>query len=821
MSKVNHTLPPKYGLKLSLDYVYPEKRTQNYTPSLRVIWNMLPLILRYLLYYIKSKWKGHKVVMDYISPRKPEQIYGVPIGGIGCGTIGRGYKGQFCRFQLKPGIYEWNTVDADDFLVVIKDENGFTLFESWISTYQKRSLSSCISKIPEYKIKYTGLYPRSWTEYDLTELNGISVGIKLTCRQISPVIPHNYKDSALPCAVFVWTVENVCSSDRTVTIAFTFKNGTGSKDDKKSACSSKLFSYENTEGVILYHMINKMPCAYALAAKTNKDVSISKCLYFDPKSNGFDDLWFPLHENGEFDKPKKSTYATGNVYNEMGCGIAAKIRVPANQIKEIDMSLVWDMPTISFPNHEKTYDKFYTEQFGKENAILKIVDHALNNYTIWEDSIYNWQKDVLEDSKLPDWYKGALFNETYFVSDGGSLWLCLNDEEKKRLASNDNDPRNTYGHFAYLEGQEYIMYNSYDVHFYASHALHKNWPMLQKCLQYDLRDFISLEINEPFKVLYNGKLVERKYPNTVPHDAGSPGEEPLTLINAYPIHDVSHWRDLNSKFILQTFRDAYGSSPDKPDLQYLEDMYSTCYTIIQKCIKNEINENGLIENGGIPDQTYDSWTMSGVSAYCGGLWLCALKGMSVMATQLGKEKDAKLFQSILSKAQPAFEKKLWNGKYYNFDCSESQSKSVMADQLCGHWYLGCSGLKAYDVYPKDNVKTALKTIYKNNVQLFCDGNMGAVNGTIDGKVDGSSVQSVEVWTGVTYALAATMILEGMVEEGFKTAGGMYNSMTKKFGMAFDTPEALYGEKYVRAVAYMRPLSIWSMQTAWEILSNNR
>lgn len=35
---------------------------------------------------------------------------------------------------------------------------------------------------------YTGLYPRAWTEYDLSEF-----GIRLVCRQISPVIPHNYK----------------------------------------------------------------------------------------------------------------------------------------------------------------------------------------------------------------------------------------------------------------------------------------------------------------------------------------------------------------------------------------------------------------------------------------------------------------------------------------------------------------------------------------------------------------------------------------------------------------------------------------------------
>lgn len=42
-----------------------------------------------------------------------------------------------------------------------------------------------------------------------------------------------------------------------------------------------------------------------------------------------------------------------------------------------------------------------------------------------------------------------------------------------------NDPRLAYGRFAYLEGQEYRMYNTYDVHFYASHALASLWPNLQ------------------------------------------------------------------------------------------------------------------------------------------------------------------------------------------------------------------------------------------------------------------------------------------------------------------------------------------------------
>lgn len=40
-------------------------------------------------------------------------ITGVPIGGLGCGTIGRGYRGEFCRFQLVPGMYTFESVAAD------------------------------------------------------------------------------------------------------------------------------------------------------------------------------------------------------------------------------------------------------------------------------------------------------------------------------------------------------------------------------------------------------------------------------------------------------------------------------------------------------------------------------------------------------------------------------------------------------------------------------------------------------------------------------------------------------------------------------------
>lgn len=69
------------------------------------------------------------------------------------------------------------------------------------------------------------------------------------------------------------------------------------------------------------------------------------------------------------------------------------------------------------------------------------------------------------------------------------------------------------------------MYNTYDVHFYASFALITNWPLLQYSLQYDMKKAIFTEIPTKIKMLYDGEVVERKLPNTVPHDLGDPGSK--------------------------------------------------------------------------------------------------------------------------------------------------------------------------------------------------------------------------------------------------------------------------------------------------------
>lgn len=198
----------------------------------------------------------------------------------------------------------------------------------------KNPLSTWESNLDATKCDYTGLYPRAWSEIDLSEY-----GVKLICRQVSPVIPHEYKDTSLPCAVFVWTVQNVCDKERKVSITFTFKNGTGTKKQDSEGKqywrltifwshplkqhfsyyfflgnpSTSLFCEGLAEGASIKQTITGMDCTYSVACKSVGGISVTRCQQFDPAGNG-EKLWNELKENGKLTEIVDSNLKSKCIY---------------------------------------------------------------------------------------------------------------------------------------------------------------------------------------------------------------------------------------------------------------------------------------------------------------------------------------------------------------------------------------------------------------------------------------------------------------------------------------------------------------------------
>ena len=138
-------------------------------------------------------------------------MYGAPCGGLGSGTIGRGFRGEFCRWQVVPGQCDYSSVPADQFLVTVHNTKGDCLYQSVLGGAGERpkgAPSSWQWRVKPEDCLYCALYPRSWTVFNIPE-----VGLRIICRQVSPVLPGDYKDSSLPVSVFVFNVENNSGKD--------------------------------------------------------------------------------------------------------------------------------------------------------------------------------------------------------------------------------------------------------------------------------------------------------------------------------------------------------------------------------------------------------------------------------------------------------------------------------------------------------------------------------------------------------------------------------------------------------------------------------
>nr|7W2V_A Chain A, Glucosylceramidase [Thermoanaerobacterium xylanolyticum LX-11] len=741
-------------------------------------------------------------------------VQGAPLGGFGAGTIGRTYNGGFSRWHLEIGKNKYTTVYANQFSVFQKVEGNKDGVAQVLYAGEPENgyLSSWKWDYPKESGMYYALYPNSWYTYTNKDLP-----VQLAVKQFSPIIPYNYKETSYPVAVFKWTAYNPTNKNVDVSIMFTWQNMIGffgKQVNVNSGNFNKIIKDKSKDSEIVAAVMGNISNdneewngEYSIGVKKVPGVDISYKAKFVTTGDG-SDLWHEFSKNGILDNKDDETPTK---QDGIGSAIAVNFKLQPGQTIEVPFALSWDLPIMKFGGGDKWY-KMYTKYFGKNGknsfAILK---EALNNYQKWEKMIDDWQKPILSNKSKPDWYKTALFNELYYLADGGTAW------ENGKVGEKDKRTNNMFG---LLECFDYNYYETLDVRFYGSFPLVMLWPDIEKQVMRQFADTINVQDSSEFKVGSNGAMAVKKVQGMIPHDLGSSYALPWIKINAYDWQNPNIWKDLNSKYVLLVYRDYVLTG--KTDKEFLKYTWKSVKTALDKLKEMDKDNDGIPDNEGIPDQTYDTWSMKGTSAYCGSLWLAALKAAQEIGKVL-KDNEAYIkYNEWYKIAQQNFEKELWNGEYYNFDTESDHKDSIMADQLAGQWYADI--LRLGDILPKDHVQKALKKIYEFNVMKFENGKMGAVNGMRpDGIVDESDIQAQEVWTGVTYALASFMKYRGMTEEAYNTAYGVYKMTYDKSGKGywFRTPEAWTKDGNYAASMYMRPLSIWSMEVNYnEVLEHH-
>lgn len=227
--------PPLYAWTRKLDAEEPcsDIHTFSRPPILEAL-SLLPVAYRVGTYIVSERYhRGREPIFDLngidLKPPHPGPYGGVPCGGLGSGSIGRGFRGDFRRWSIHPGRYGQRVVDADQFSVRVKRMDVIeSVVLSVVPPCKESTLTSWNFKLPAGCATFHGLHPRSWIVYE----NPLP-GIRVIVRQVSPFIPHSYSDSSLPCCLFHVEVENTGDGDIEASVMFTFQNGDGGESDDR------------------------------------------------------------------------------------------------------------------------------------------------------------------------------------------------------------------------------------------------------------------------------------------------------------------------------------------------------------------------------------------------------------------------------------------------------------------------------------------------------------------------------------------------------------------------------------------------------------
>ncbi|MEA5414075.1 GH116 family glycosyl hydrolase [Synechococcus sp. BA-132 BA5] len=775
--------------------------------------------------------------------------HGMPLGGFGAGCLARGIDGAFNLWHLDGGEHWFGVLPDCQFALFEQDGEGRRAHA--LATAPERDDSRPGSGPP---LAAWSWYPAATparpsgtvaVRYPISSHHYAGVfTADVRCEAFSPILPGDYRRTSYPVAVFAWTLSNPTNRPLELSLLLSWRNTVGwftntdpsaevhFRDDgspehnyvpaigRGQGQRNRWIEAPGLKGLLLEgersHPLAEGEGQWCLAvpdevALNHPGVELFRCSRWDPSGDGAE-LWEPFSRDGSIPNSDNDRRNTGD--DPLSAALAVRFRLEPGASLEIPVVISWDLPVTAFATGTRALRR-YTDFFaGDGDNAAAIAGEALADWRDWHAAIEAWQAPVVQRHDLQEPLRMALLNELYDLASGGSLWT----------AASADDP---VGRFGVLECLDYAWYESLDVRLYGSFALLQLWPELDKAVLRSFARAIPAADATPRPIGWyftqgRGRVeAARKVAGATPHDLGAPNERPFDATNYTAYQDCNLWKDLASDFVLQVWR-TYKLAPSDPDIAFLADCWPAAVVALDYLKQFDVNDDGLPDNGGAPDQTFDDWPLQGVSAYCGALWIAALEAALAIGQQLQLElgldtaEEQRRFGGWLEQSRRHFDALLWNGEYYAIDAG-SGTPVVMADQLCGDFYARLLGLPP--VVADERALSALKAIRQACFESFEGGRLGVANGLRrDGTpLDPKGTHPLEVWTGINFGLAAYYRLMGQNGTAFAITGAVVRQVYEG-GLQFRTPEAITAAGTFRACHYLRAMAIWALwatHTGWQ------
>lgn len=732
---------------------------------------------------------------------------GVPLGGLGTGTITRASDGRFSRWTIKAGCVMQADMPANGFMLRVARAGQDPVAHALQPRPETQEMVAFAFQ-PENPA-WEGLFPLAWHRH------APLAGVRAEALSFSPMIAGDVVTSALPVALFRWRLTNEGSEAAEVSLGFSFANLNGwfatpceTRPARVAAgCFNAPLDGARLCGVALDRVQTQNPPSegsgqWAIGFDRADGLHISRSLAFDAQGDG-SEIWQHFLSAGDAPDLGPSWRSEAG-FREMAPAhpagfVSARLTLLPGEARDVSAVLVWDLPVISF-GQGRCWLRAYTDDFGTTGqAASAIGDHALSHADDWLRQIEAWQGAQIGQLGDAPHRAGLAINESYFLTEGLSV-----------LTSAKGSPDGR-GHFGLIECHDYALYNTLDLWVYAAEGVARWYPELAASVARDFADQTLADDRSLRRHGWDGTLMPLNLAGSCPHDLGGPGEDPFVVANSYTYRDATLWKDLNCDLVLCLYREGRAMGAD-----WRRSRFAAVAAAIDHLQRYDQDGDGMIENDGSPDQTFDNLPMRGPSSYCGGLWIAALLAGAALADEVGETRRAAAWRAQASRATEVFVARLWNGNWFRVDAEGAFSEALFIEQLLGPFLARRLGLG--EIIPKSMARRALSHLYEISFLEAGQGE-GAVSlarvpenarALLPHKAD-TSFQTAEIQPGFNFSLAAQFESWGLEAEADHLRRAMHAQLHLTRNLAFQTPAAYdAGRSTCRAILNMRPLSAWWM-----------
>lgn len=653
---------------------------------------------------------------------------GVPLGGLGTGRVDLCPDGAFRNVSIQNNI-DWpfsGSADRADPLRGSKtnDWSPVGLEEAFFAasvegagaTMLKVEETTPLPGVALEDISYEGRYP--FVRLGVPAMGGV----ELSVHGFSPMLlddPHpQYRDSAIPAAIFTLEATNTTDAAKRVGLAFSFPHIVGMGGFTHCRISDRrgnITTESSDDRRAMIHFGHRKPKIsqrvegeIAIAALSGTDAALTT-------TNGWwrSEMFDDFASTQVLPKPRGEAVVltdAGAIHQgSMGAVGATRTLQPGETWRQ-RFCLAWHFPHRPCNDGPNVYRNMYAEHFADVGAVLDYIQAEADRL---EAATRRWH-EALTQSNLPAWWIDKLCNNLSHFSTG-SVYI---DDGR---GSFNESPVIMNGCMGTLD-QRLASHGPCTIAF----------PNIARA---ELDMFIDTQVSDDDPQRYaphwnqaTGAFdAQLDRAGAVKHNIGRDDFE-----GGFTDHTkwlTTHWPDRFPAFVLELYIQAAWTG----DRAYLERVYPHMLACFEFQQRLDQNGDGIGDVWGHGCCTYDSrrYQLCGASAYVGSLTLAGLRCLQKVARLLGDDERLPVLQAAFDRAQATMEEQLWNeadGQYdkwfdpwhENWANSHnphgSRSTARMTAQVAGAWFVPLLDLEP--ILDPQRIERALDGLYTHNLLPF-------------------------------------------------------------------------------------------------------